>query len=366
MANRAAAGLEMSVVERVALERVAGSSVLPERAVVMARGLVMAADGVANQRIAERLGVSVPRVRRWRQRFAAERVAGVGVIREGRGRKKTLREGAAREIVEITTSEEPPGGATQWSTRTLAKRVGVSRETVRRVWKAHGLRPWRRETFKISNDPLFSEKLVDIVGLYLDPPERAVVVCFDEKTQVQALDRTQPSLPIKRGRAQTMTHDYKRNGTSDLFAALEVHSGRVVHDHRARHTGRDVLAFFKKIDKSVPRDLDIHLVLDNLSAHKAQQIQDWLEKPRQRRWHLHFTPTSASWLNLVENLFAQLTTKCLKNGSFVSVDHLIYTIDRWITDWNENPTPLTWTAHPDDILTHVARARATLTKQNAI
>ena len=347
----------MSIDEREALQRIARSQTLPAREVIEARGLLLAADGVATIAVARQLGVSPDRVRRWRRRFAERRVAGVGTVRPGRGRKATLPAGTAAEIIRVTSTERPPDGSTQWTTRTLAGHLGVGRETVRRVWAEHGLRPWRVETFKLSNDPDFAAKLVDVVGLYVDPPERAVVLCVDEKTQLQALDRTQPSLPMTRGRAQTMTHDYKRHGTTDLFAALNVATGEVTTALRERHTGRDVLAFFRQIDRDVPRDLDIHVVLDNLSAHKAQEVRDWLAKPRQARWHLHFTPTSASWLNLVEGWFALLTNRRLKRGSFSSLQHLVDAITLWATAWNTNPTPFRWTANPTDILAATNRAR---------
>ncbi len=339
----------------------ARSGTLPAREVVEARGLVMAAEGVATIRVAEALGVSPDRVRRWRRRFAERRVAGVGTVRPGRGRKPTLPSGTASEIVRVTLAERPADGATHWTTRTLAERLGVSRETIRRVWADHGIRPWRTETFKLSRDPDFERKLVDVVGLYVDPPERAVVLCVDEKTQVQALDRTQPSLPLKKGRAQTLTHDYRRHGTTDLFAALNVETGQITHALRERHAGADVLAFFKQIDRAVPRDLAIHVVLDNLSAPKAEAVRDWLAKPRQRRWQLHFTPTSSSWLNLVEGWFAQLTNRRLRRGSFCSLDHLRDAITLWADEWNRNPKPLRWTARPDDILAKITRARETLT-----
>jgi len=357
--------LVVSAEERALLARMARSSTLPAREVIEARGLVLAVDGVATIRIAERLGVSPDRVRRWRRRFEHRRVAGIGTVAPGRGRKRSLPAGSVREILRVTASERPPDGATHWTTRTLAGYLGVGRETVRRVWAEHGLRPWRVETFKLSNDPEFAAKLVDVVGLYVDPPERAVVLCVDEKTQVQALDRTQPSLPMIKGRAQTMTHDYKRHGTLDLFAALDVKTGAVTHALRDRHTGRDVLAFFRQIDQTVPRELDVHVVLDNLSAHKAEEVRAWLAKPRQRRWHLHFTPTSASWLNLVEGWFAKLTNRRLKRGSFMSLEHLEDAITLWAEEWNRNPTPFRWTANPNDILASIERARETLTNTNA-
>ena len=297
-------------------------------------------------------------MRRWRSRFEQGGVESVGRVAPGRGRKRTLSPELAAQVVRINSTEEPPDGGTHWSTRLLAERLSCSRETVRRLWQAFDLKPWRTDTFKVSNDPRFEEKLVDVVGLYLNPPERAAVFCFDEKTQVQALDRTQPSLPIKRGR--TMTHDYKRNGTTDLFAALDIKTGHAICDYRDSHTALDVLAFFKTIDKQVPRDLDIHVVLDNLSAHKADEVTKWLRRPRQKRWHLHFTPTGASWLNLVERWFRELTQRCLKRGSFVSVAHLVYVLSVWIAHWNENPAPYQWTATAEDILTKVNHARQAL------
>ena len=355
-----AAPLAVTAEERAALTKMSRSTSLPERVVVAAKGLVMAADGVATIEVARRLRVSPDRVRRWRRRFERDRVAGVGVIAPGRGRKPSLPVGTVAEILRLTLSERPKDGATHWTTRTMALEVGVSRETVRRVWAEHGLRPWRVERFKLSRDPCFAEKLVDVVGLYLDPPERAVVFAFDEKTQVQALDRTQPSLPMTRGRAQTMTHDDKRHGTTDLFAALNVGTGAVTYDFRQRHTGKDVLRFFKKIDRSVPRELEVHVVLDNLSAHSAPEVKDWLAKPRQRRWQLHFTPTSSSWLNLVELWFRALTERRLRRGSFMSLGHLIQAITLWAEEWNANPRPFIWTAEASAILASVERGREAL------
>jgi transposase len=355
----------MTSEERAALERLARSSTLPARQVLEARGLVLAADGVPTLRVAAQLGVSPDRVRRWRRRFQQQRVAGVGRIRPGRGRKPSLPEGTVAEIVRVTREERPADGSTHWSTRTLAAHVGVGRETVRRVWADHDLQPWRSDTFKLSNDPAFEQKLVDIVGLYLNPPQRAVVLCVDEKTQVQALDRTQPSLPLTRGRAQTMTHDYKRNGTTDLFGALNVATGQVTHALRERHTGRDVLAFFRQIDRAVPRELDIHVVLDNLSAHSASEVREWLAKPRQQRWHLHFTPTSASWLNLIEGWFALLTNRRLRRGSFLDVDHLTSAITLWAEEWNRDPKPFLWKAKAEDIIAKVRRGREALANAHA-
>src|SRR5471030_1744458 len=267
-----APALPVTDAQRVELERMAGSTALAHRQVVQAKALLWAADGVANQEIARRCGVGSDAVRRWRTRFAEKGVEGGGVIAEGRGRKSSLPAGTGGEVVLLTHKELPADGSTHWSTRSMATRVGIGKDAVAQIWADHNLKPWRVDTFKISNDPRFEEKLVDVVGMYLNPPARAVVFSFDEKTQCQALDRTQPSLPMKAGRAGTMTHDYKRNGTTDLFAAMNIGTGEVLYDTRNSHKATDVLAFFKLIDLHVDRDLDIHVVLDNLSAHKAEPI----------------------------------------------------------------------------------------------
>ena len=291
---KSAPSLSVSSEQRGSLEKMARSTSLPHRGVVQAKALLWAADGVANEEIARRCGVDSDAVRRWRRRFSELGVAGVGVIAKGRGRRSWLLEGTVAEVVRVTLEETPDDTSTHWTTRSLAKRFGIGKDTVARIWQDHHLQPWKVDTFKISTDPRFEEKLVDVVGLYLDPPERAVVFSFDEKTQCQALDRTQPSLPMKPGRAGTMTHDYKRNGTTDLFAALNVATGEVLYDCREHHTGKDVLQFFKLINLHVARNLDIHVVLDNLSAHMGPEVTDWLAHPKRGRWHLHFTPTSSS------------------------------------------------------------------------
>jgi transposase len=354
--------LPMSVEQRVALEVMARSSSLPHRQVVQAKALLLAADGVATNEVARRCGTTDTSVRAWRRRFVDQGVGGVGRIAAGRGRKSWLAEGTVEAVVYDTLHESPDDGSTHWTTRLMAKRHGIGKDTVARIWRDHQLKPWKVDTFKISTDPDFEEKLVDVVGLYLDPPQRAVVFSFDEKTQCQALDRTQPSLPMTRGRAGTMTHDYKRNGTTDLFAALNVTTGEVLHDTRKRHTGGDVLAFFKLIDLHVPTDLDIHVVLDNLSAHKTPDINKWLAHPKRARWNLHFTPTSSSWLNLIEGWFKLLTERRLRRGSFNSVEVLIGAIDLWVKHWNDNPKPFIWHKTAEEIITKVKRGRAALTE----
>ena len=256
----------------------------------------------------------------------------------------------------------PEDGAESWSTRTMADRHGVGKDTIARIWRSRGLRPWKVDTFKLSTDPHFEDKVIDVVGLYLDPPQAAAVFAFDEKTQVQALDRTQPSLPMTPGRAGTMTHDYRRHGTLDLFAAMDLATGEVLHDTRRRHAGRDVLAFFKLIDLHVPQDLELHVVLDNLSAHKSQPVRDWLEHPKRRRWRLHFTPTSSSWLNLIETWFSVLTRKALTNASFQSLTELQNRIDWWVENWNDHPDPFVWTRTAEEIIERVTRGRATLNR----
>lgn len=358
-----APALEMTAEQREELGAMARSSVLPHRKVVQAKGLLLAADGVANEEIARRCLTTPDTVRRWRKRFAEKGVDGVGKIASGRGRKSWLPEGTVAAVVHDTLHAKPEDGSTHWTTRLMAARHGIGKDTVARIWRDHGLKPWKVDTFKISNDPLFEEKLVDVVGLYLNPPERAVVFSFDEKTQCQALDRPQPSLPMKKGRGETMTHDYKRNGTTDLFAALNVGTGEVLAATRKSHKATDVLAFFKWIDLHVDRDLEIHVVLDNLSAHKAPPVADWLAHPKRARWHLHFTPTSSSWLNLVEGWFNLLTERRLRRGTFNSVDQLVDAIELWVDHWNDDPKPFIWKKSAEEILAKVRRGRAALTHQ---
>ena len=355
-----AAPLKVRKRERVALEVMTKSSSLPHRQVVQAKGLLLAAAGVANEEIARQCDATPNTVRRWRARFAQAGIEGVGVIAPGRGRSSWLPDGTVEAVVNDTLHATPDDGSTHWTTRLMAARHGIGKDSVARIWRDHQLKPWKVDTFKISTDPNFEAKLVDVVGLYMNPPERAVVFSFDEKTQCQALDRTQPSLPMTAGRAGTMTHDYKRNGTTDLFAAMNVATGEVIYDTKPRHRAKEVLGFFKLIDLHVPRDLDVHVVLDNLSAHKAPEITDWLAHPKRARWHLHFTPTSSSWLNLVEGWFNLLTERRLRRGTFSSVDVLIEGIETWTEHWNDDPQPFIWTKTAKDIITKVKRGRAAL------
>lgn len=344
------------------LERLARSSVEPHRKVVQARALLRLADGVSVRATARELGTWPKTVMRWRDRFCAGGIGSVGVIGPGRGRRPGISSETVEAIVSDTLQARPEDGSTHWTTRSMARRHGVGKDTVARIWRARRLRPWLVDTFKLSADPHFEEKLVDVVGLYLDPPERAVVLCVDEKTQTQALERTQPSLPLRPGRAGTMTHDYRRHGTTDLFAALNVATGEVLTDCQPRHTHQEFLSFLKLINRHVPRDLDVHLVLDNLSVHKHEKVVTWLAHPGRKRFHLHFTPTSSSWLNLVEGWFRELTDKRLRRGSFTSLDQLIEAIGLWAAHWNDNPQPFIWHKTAAEILTKVRRGRTALTQ----
>src|SRR4051794_42444 len=345
--------------QREVLERLGASRTAPHREVQRAQALLLAADGVANTWIAEQVGVSVVTVREWRDRFGAEGLARFGKVREGRGRKPTIPAEKVAEIVRMT-KDEKPDGQTHWSCRTMAKAAGVSPATVQRIWSARGLKPHLVKTFKLSNDPKFEEKLVDVVGLYLNPPQKAIVLCADEKSSVQALDRTQASLPMVKGRGETMTHDYKRHGTTTLFAALDVLTGMIISQCMPRHRHQEWLKFLKTIDRQVPKDLQIHLILDNYTTHKHDDVRTWLDK--HPRFHLHFTPTSSSWLNLVERWFRELTDKTLRRGVFHSVPDLVASIQDYIDAHNDDPKPYVWTATAESILAKVARGRIALEK----
>jgi transposase len=352
-----AAALVVSEGQRDALEVVAKSQTAPFRQVQRARVLLLAADGVANARIAEQTGVSVTTVRSWRSRFEQEGLAKLGKVRAGRGRKSTVPQEKIDEIVALTRTGKP-AGHTHWSCRTMSARVGVSPATVQRVWAARGLKPHRVKTFKLSNDPRFEEKLIDVVGLYLAPPDNAIVLCLDEKSSVPALDRTQPSLPMTKGRAATMTHDYKRNGTTTLFAALDVLTAKVIGQCLPRHRHEEFLRFLRKVERETPKGLQVHLICDNYATHKHADVQAWLAK--HPRVHMHFTPTSSSWLNLIERWFRELTDKALRRGVFHSVPDLIAKIEQYLAAHNDDPKPFIWTATADDILAKVARGRVAL------
>jgi transposase len=343
--------------QRSVLEKLIRSRTAPLRDVQRARVLLMAADGFANTRIAAEVQLSPATVASWRERFGEDGLQNFSAVRPGRGRKPSISQAKVEEIVRLTLTETPPG-ETHWSCRTMARRAGVSSSTVQRIWSARGLQPHRVETFKLSNEPDFEEKLVDVVGLYMNPPENAIVLSIDEKSQIQALDRTQPSLPIKPGRAGTMTHDYKRNGTTTLFAALDVLSGQVIGQCLPRHRHTEFLGFLNTIDREVPKRLKVHLILDNYATHNHPKVKAWLQ--RHPRFELHFTPTSSSWLNMVEIFFGQLTDKAIRRGIFHSVPDLIHAIETHLAVHNGNPQPFVWTATTGQILEKVRRGRVTL------
>jgi transposase len=356
-----AEALRMSPEQRSELDSMARSQTLPHRQVRQARALLFAGDGVANEEIARRCEASTKTVRRWRTRFVVDGVDGVGRIRPGRGRPPAIPDETVNQIVGDTLHTRPDDGSTHWTTRTMGERFGVGKDTVARVWRARNIKPWLVERFKLSTDPRFEEKLVDVVGLYHNPPEHAVVLCADEKSQIQALERSQPSLPMKPGRAGTMTHDYKRHGTTTLFAAMDIATGEVLTDYKPRHRNQEWLEFLKLIDRTVPNDLEIHLVADNYGAHKHENVTKWLEHPSRRdRWHIHYTPTSSSWLNLIERWFKELTDKRIRRDSFTSVKQLIDAIELWTEHWNDNPQPFIWHKTAEEIIAKVRRGRAAL------
>ena len=326
----------------------------PQKIVLRARILLLAAEGKANQRIAQELGTSRPTVILWRERFSSGGPSALLDDEPGRGRKPTIAAAKVKEIVEATL-HATPANATHWSVRTMAAAQAVSPATVQRIWDAHGLQPHRTESFKLSRDKQFVEKLADVVGLYLNPPEKALVLCFDEKSQIQALDRTQPGLPMKKGRCGTMTHDYKRHGTTTLFAALNVLDGTVIGECMPRHRHQEFLKFLRKLDRETPPQLALHLILDNYAAHKHDDVVRWLKK--HRRFTFHYTPTSSSWLNLVERWFREITDKRIRRGSFRSVAELITAIDAYLTHNNLQPKPFVWTASVQQILQKVGRCK---------
>jgi transposase len=349
--------LSMTDGQREVLETLVRSHTAPVRQVRRAQVLLLAGEGVPNVEIAERCEVSRPTVLAWRKQFQTQGLTRFGEVAKGRGAKPTIPEQTIAQIVQLTT-QTTPEGATHWSVRAMAKRVGVSPASVQRIWSQLGLKPHLVQTFKVSTDPRFSEKLVDVVGLYLNPPDKAMVFCFDEKSQVQALDRTQPSLPLKPGRAGTMTHDYKRHATTTLFAALDVVTGTVIGKCFNRHRHDEFLRFLRLVDTQVPRGLQVHMILDNYGTHSHPDVKTWLAK--HPRFHLHFTPTSSSWLNMVERFFATITDKAIRRGVFHSVNDLITAIEEYLHVHNNDPVPFVWTATAEDILAKVARARTKL------
>ena len=356
---RVAPTIQLTKEQRSALTRLVNGRRTDVRVVWRAPMVLPAARDLENREIAAELGVTRETVGRWRARFAERSVKGIIKDLPRGGRKPTSRSKVEGRIIRITTQEEP-ANATHWSTRTLAEKLGVSQSMVHRVWKANGLKPHLVKTFKLSNDPHFEEKLRDVVGLYLNPPENALVLSADEKTSIQALDRTQPGLPLIRGRCGTMTHDYKRNGTTTLFAAIELGHGGVIATCMKQHRHQEWIKFLRMIDEQTPKELNLHLIVDNYATHKHEKVKRWLK--RHPRFHVHFIPTSSSWLNIVEGFFRNLDQKRLKRGAFRNVETLIQAILNYIEDHNRDPRPIVWTAAADSILEKVGRARAKLDK----
>jgi len=356
---RVAAVIKLTDEQEVELRRLARSKRTSVRLAQRAKIVLLAAQGFQNKDIAEQLGVGRVQVARWRERYLVSSLQGI---------ERDLPRGAppvkidVKKLVDLTT-QSTPEAATHWSTRKMAAVLDVSPSTVMRHWQANGLKPHLVRGFKVSRDPKFVEKLEDIVGLYMSPPEHALVLCCDEKSQVQALDRTQPGLPMKKGRAQTMTHDYKRNGTTTLFAALNVLDGKVIGQCQQRHTHAEWLKFLRKIDRETPKDKTLHLIADNYATHKHPKVQEWLAK--HPRFVMHFTPTSASWLNMVERFFRDITVNRLRRGVFTSVSELVTAIDEYVAHHNTKPKPFIWTKSATDILEKVIRANSRLSsKQN--
>jgi len=339
------------------LERWVSAHRTPQQVAQRCRIILAAAKGQQNKDIAQSMEINPKTVALWRQRFFKEGADCLWEVAAGRGRKPQFSADKIEKIIHATLQSRPTG-ATHWSCRTMAEEQGVSKATISRIWQSHGLKPHRTKAFKLSRDPKFLEKLTDVVGLYLNPPDKALVLCVDEKSQIQALDRTQPGLPLKKGRCGTMTHDYKRHGTTTLFAALEVAQGKVIGQCFARHRHQEFLKFLKRLDAEFPVEMKLHLVMDNYGTHKHSRVQSYLQ--RHPRFVPHFVPTSSSWLNLVERWFGELTGKRIRRGVFVSVDALVAAIEEYLAAWNRKPKPFIWTATVNSIIEKLAHCKQTL------
>jgi transposase len=355
--SRKTSKIILSSEEKSVLETWSRGRSLPSRLVQRAQIILKSAAGMFNQTIARELQISRPTVQLWRERFLALRLPGLEKDAPRPGRIPKISQRKINAVIEATLHTKPPN-ATHWSTRTMAKAQKLSEATVRRIWKRHNLKPHLVSTFKLSRDKRFVEKLCDIVGLYLNPPDKSLVLCMDEKSQIQALDRTQPGLPLKKGRCGTMTHDYRRHGTTTLFAALSMLDGKVIGDCMPRHRHQEFIRFLKKIDNETTAELDLHLIVDNYGTHKHPRVKSWLK--RHPRFHLHFTPTSSSWLNLIERWFRELSQKRLRRGSFSSVPSLIAAIEEYLSNHNQNPHVFLWSASVDTILSKISKCKEAL------
>jgi transposase len=353
--------ISITAADRERLERLVRDRNTPQKVVWRARIVLLDSEGLTAEAIAAAVDKSLLTVRRWRGRYLAKGVDGLLKDATRPSRVKPLPPETVERVVHMTLREKPPN-ATHWSLRSMAKAAGISYSSVQRIWQAHGLKPHLVKTFKVSRDKNFAAKVTDVVGLYLNPPDKALVLCVDEKSQIQALDRTQPGLPMKKGRAGTMTHDYKRNGTTTLFAALNMLDGSVIGTCMPRHRHREFLRFLKLIDQKTPAGLDLHLIVDNYATHKTPAVKRWIKA--HPRFHLHFTPTSASWLNMVERFFAEITRNRIRRGAFKSVAQLKDAILQYLEKHNADPKPFVWTKSASQILEKVARAKQVLESQH--
>jgi transposase len=360
---RVACSIELKEEERETLEKFAKGRSTAARVVERSKIILLAAKGMENIQIASEVGVDRRTVSLWRRRFAEQGIAGIQKDAPRAGRKPKERAELVQRIIEKTTQGQPPN-ATHWSARTLAKEIGVNPTLVHRVWRANSLKPHLVKNFKLSNDKHFLEKLHDVVGLYMNPPDNALVFSVDEKSQIQALDRTQPGLPIKKGRCGTMTHDYKRHGTTTLFAALELLEGKIIGTCMKRHRHQEWIKFLKLIDAQTPSELDLHLIVDNYSTHKHPKVRAWLKK--HPRFQIHFIPTSSSWLNLIERWFREITQNRIRRGVFRSVPELVDAIMNYIEGHNQDPKPFVWTAKAQDIVEKINRARTAMDKYASV
>ena len=356
---RALPALPLEEAQRQQLQQWNAAFGTPRQVALRCQIVLAAAEGESDNAIAQRFAVSRPTVSLWRARFAQGGPQSLWEIAPGRGRKPRYGAEKVQQIIDATLQTKPKG-MTQWSCRLMAQAQGVSKSTVSNLWRSHNLKPHRTKSFKLSRDPRFLEKMTDVVGLYLNPPQNAMVLCVDEKSQIQALDRTQPGLPLKKGRCGTMTHDYKRHGTTTLFAALEVLQGKVIGQCYSRHRHQEFLKFLQRLDEEFPGDVPLHLIMDNYGTHKQPKVQGWLK--RHPRFVPHFVPTSSSWLNLVERWFGELTSKRVRRGTFRSVADLVQAIEEYLSTWNENPQPFVWTATVESIMEKLSRCRQTLEK----
>lgn len=352
-----ASALALSDTQRSQIDALLRNGNTPQKVASRCRIVLLAQQGLSNRSIAQQLNLSRPTVIALRAEFAQQGLTALTGIRRRQRRAKVLTPELEQKIIDTTLQTRPGDGSTHWSVRTLAKHLGISRTLVHRVWQRHQIQPHRVERFKLSNDPHFEEKVRDIVGLYLNPPDRALVLCVDEKSQIQALDRTAPILPLRPGLPERQTHDYKRNGTTTLFAAFNILNGKVIGSCQPRHRSQEFVKFLNHLEKQLPAGEEVHLVMDNYGTHKSAPVQRWLKPKKRKRFHFHFTPTSSSWLNQVERFFALITGRMIRRGTFHSTAELEQAIYQWLANWNGDPTPFVWKASADIILAKVRRCK---------